>query len=95
MLATTYDTKFRIDPSTTVQGTNIAAEDDLGLDDSQFLILGELTLLPGDRHLVRLSGLSAAVIVLSILIGDCWLPALQTAKSGFRLPHLSGPCGPL
>lgn len=59
MLGAAFDTQIRLDPTVTLQGTRIAAEDDLGLDDSQFLILGELTLLPGDRHLVRLSGLSA------------------------------------
>lgn len=58
-LGAAFDTEIRIDPSTTVQGTQVSAEDDLALDQSQFLILGELTLLPGDRHLVRLSGLSA------------------------------------
>jgi hypothetical protein len=58
MLGAQFDTQLRIDPSATVQGTGISAEDDLGLDDSQFLVLGELTLLPGDRHLVRFSGLS-------------------------------------
>jgi hypothetical protein len=59
MLGAAFDTTLRIDPSQTIKGTEINAEDDLGLDDSQFLILGELTLLPGDHHLVRLSGLSA------------------------------------
>jgi hypothetical protein len=58
MLGAAFDTRLRIDPSATVQGTEISAEDDLALDDSAFLILGELTLLPGDRHLVRLSGLT-------------------------------------
>lgn len=59
MLGAGFDTQLRIDPSATTQGTLINAEDDLGLDDSQFLILGELTLLPGKNHLVRLNGLSA------------------------------------
>jgi hypothetical protein len=54
-----FDTRLRIDPTERVQGTRISAEDDLGLDDAQYLILGELTLLPGDRHLIRLNGLSA------------------------------------
>lgn len=57
-LGASFDTQLRIDPSLTVQGTQLSTEDDLGLDDSQFLVLGELTLLPGERHLVRLSGLS-------------------------------------
>ncbi len=54
-----YDTKLRVDNSPILQGTEIAAEDDLGLDSSQFLAQGELTLLPGTHHLVRLSGLSS------------------------------------
>jgi hypothetical protein len=54
-----FDTQLRIDPSATVLGTQVSAEDDLALDDAQYLVLGELTLLPGDHHLVRLSGLSA------------------------------------
>jgi len=58
VLGAGFDTRLRIDPSTTLEGTTIDAEDDLKLDDSQFLIFGELTLLPGERHLVRLNGLS-------------------------------------
>ncbi len=58
VLASTYDTTLRLDPSLSAQGTTLGAEDDLGLDDSQFLMLGEITLLPGEHHLVRLSGLS-------------------------------------
>lgn len=56
MLGATYDTNVRIDPTLATQGTPINAEDDLGLDDSDLLPLAEITLLPGDRHLVRLSG---------------------------------------
>src|SRR5690606_9442047 len=37
-------------------GTLVNAEDDFGLDDSKFLPLAEITLLPGERHLIRLSG---------------------------------------
>jgi len=59
MLGASFDTDIRIDPSPTLQGTLVNAEDDLALDDQQFLILGELTLLPGEHHLVRLSGLSS------------------------------------
>lgn len=54
-----YDTKLRIDPSLTVPGTALDAEDDLALDESELLMQGEITLLPGERHLVRLSGLSS------------------------------------
>jgi hypothetical protein len=58
-LGAAYDTKLRLDPSPALRGTEIDTETDLALDDSEFLVLGELTLLPGDRHLVRLSGLSS------------------------------------
>ena len=54
-----FDTTVRVDPSLTQQGTEISAEDDLGLDDSQLLPMAEITLLPGDHHLIRLSGLSS------------------------------------
>lgn len=53
-----FDTQLRIDESLTEQGTLISAEDDLGLDDSKILAQGELTLLPGKHHLVRLSGMT-------------------------------------
>lgn len=56
MLGATYDTDLRIDPTLATQGTLINAEDDLGLDDSDLLPLAEITLLPGERHLIRLSG---------------------------------------
>ena len=44
-----------MDESSTEHGTEINAEDDLGLDDFQLLPQVELTLLPGERHLIRLS----------------------------------------
>ncbi len=50
------DTQVRMDPSPVTAGTLLNAEDDLGLDDSKLLPLAEITLLPGDRHLIRLSG---------------------------------------
>jgi hypothetical protein len=50
------DTNLRIDPTIITPGTLVNAEDDLGLDDAKFLPLAEITLLPGDRHLIRLSG---------------------------------------
>ena len=58
LLGAGIDTTLRIDESLTEQGTVIHAEDDLGLDDSRLLPLAEITLLPGDHHLVRLSGMS-------------------------------------
>jgi len=59
VLYAAFDTRLRIDNSAALQGTEIAGEDDLGLQASQTLAQGELTLLPGDHHLVRLSGLSS------------------------------------
>jgi hypothetical protein len=48
-------TDLRVDESPTEPGTEINAEDDLGLEDFQLLPQVEITLLPGERHLVRLS----------------------------------------
>lgn len=48
-------TQMRVDESPTLPGTQINAEEDLGLEDFQLLPQVELTLLPGERHLVRLS----------------------------------------
>ncbi|HEY0681521.1 MAG TPA: hypothetical protein VGD45_04270 [Steroidobacter sp.] len=50
------DTDLRVDRTLATPGTLVNAEDDLGLDDMKILPLGEITLLPGDRHLLRLSG---------------------------------------
>lgn len=58
VLGAGFDTQLRIDESLDELGTEISAEDDLGLDDSKVLVQGELTLLPGDHHLVRLSGMA-------------------------------------
>lgn len=55
VLGASPSTKLRVDESPTVPGTEINAEDDLGLDDFQLLPQVELTLLPGERHLIRLS----------------------------------------
>ncbi len=55
MLGASATTDMRVDESPTLPGTEISAEDDLGLDDFQLLPQAELTLLPGERHLVRLS----------------------------------------
>src|SRR5688572_12228795 len=48
-------TDLRVDESPTLPGTEINAEDDLGLEDFKVLPQVELTLLPGEHHLVRLS----------------------------------------
>lgn len=59
LLGANLDTTLRLDASVSDPGTVISAEDDLGLDDSQLLPQAEITLLPGERHLLRLSGLSS------------------------------------
>lgn len=48
-------TMLRVDESPTERGTEIDAEKDLGLADFRVLPQVEFTLLPGERHLVRLS----------------------------------------
>lgn len=58
LFGASIDTDLRVDPLPTIPGTDIDAEDDLGLDDSALLPQAELTLLPGKRHLIRLSALS-------------------------------------
>ncbi len=55
-LGANIDTDLRVDRTLATPGTLVNAEDDLGLDDMKILPLGEITLLPGDRHLLRLSG---------------------------------------
>ncbi|MFL6578435.1 MAG: hypothetical protein ACJ8MR_17555 [Povalibacter sp.] len=56
LLSASIDTKLRIDETLTLPGTDIDAEDDLGLDDSALMPQAEITLLPGEHHLLRLSG---------------------------------------
>lgn len=53
-----FDTQLRVDEAIDVLGTDISAEDDLDLDDTKVLAQAEITLLPGARHLVRLSGMA-------------------------------------
>jgi hypothetical protein len=55
VFAASPQTKLRVDESPMQPGTEIDAEDDLGLDDFRLLPQVELTLMPGERHLVRLS----------------------------------------
>lgn len=69
------DTKLRVDPSALQQGTLIDTEGDLGLEEDQVLTQAELTLLPGERHLIRLSALSSrrsaqTIIDRQITFGD-------------------------
>lgn len=58
VMGMSIDTQVRVDPSDTVTGTHIDAEDVLGLDDYKPLAQLELTLLPGKHHLVRLTAFS-------------------------------------
>lgn len=58
VMSASYDTTARVDPNLEEPGTTFSAEDDLKIDDAEYLIAGEITLLPGTRHLVRLSGLN-------------------------------------
>jgi hypothetical protein len=55
LLGASPQTKLRVDESPTQPGTEIDAEKDLGLADFRLLPQVELSLLPGERHLVRLS----------------------------------------
>lgn len=57
-LYASVDTQLRVDPSTLQLGTRIDAEDDLALDEKEMMPQAELTLLPGEHHLVRFSALS-------------------------------------
>lgn len=58
VLQTNYETTIRLDRTPQTPGTQISAEEDLGLDDSDILLQLELTLLPGEHHMVRLHGMS-------------------------------------
>lgn len=60
-----YDTQVRLDEVVAVggvdvvtPGTAVSGEEDFGLASTRFLGQVELTLLPGDHHMVRLNGLS-------------------------------------
>ena len=59
VLRANNNTKLRVDPSALQQGTLVDTEGDLGLEEDQMLTQAELTLLPGERHLIRLSALSS------------------------------------
>lgn len=58
VMGASYDTIARVDQAVNVPGTQFNAEDDLKVDDAEYLIAGDITLLPGERHLLRLSGLN-------------------------------------
>ncbi|HTE43587.1 MAG TPA: hypothetical protein VK629_22395 [Steroidobacteraceae bacterium] len=56
-----YDTEIQFNDDTAIgstPGTTISGEEDLGLTDTEFLGQVELTLLPGEHHLVRFNGIS-------------------------------------
>ncbi len=52
------DTVVRIDQSSAVRGTEVSGEGDLGLASAKVLPQLELTLLPGERNLIRLGSMS-------------------------------------
>lgn len=52
------DTMIRLDPSLTVQGTSLSGEKDLGLAATRVIPMPELTFLPGQRHLIRISAMT-------------------------------------
>jgi len=58
LLGASVDTRLRVDESPILRGTQLDAEDDLGLDDSELMPQAEITLLPGKHHLLRFSGLN-------------------------------------
>lgn len=58
VLGASFDTTARVDATPAAPGTVFNAEDDFKIDDYQYLVAGDITLLPGERHLLRLSGLS-------------------------------------
>ncbi len=59
VVGATFDTRVRLDAdNSTVPSTLIDIEDDLDLDDMRTLIQAEITFLPGERHMVRLGGMS-------------------------------------
>lgn len=90
VLSAGLDTQLRIDESLTVLGTEISAEGDLGLDDAKILAQGELTLLPGRHHLVRLSGMTIQrsaqkVLELDIAFDDELYEINERVDSQFNL----------
>jgi len=58
VLSASYDTTARVDATVAEPGTVFSAENDFKMPDTDYLIAGEITLLPGERHLLRLSGLN-------------------------------------
>jgi hypothetical protein len=75
LFAADISTTLRVDPAPQRLGTVVSAEKDLGLRDSKLLPHVELTLLPGERSLIRLSSFSAkregsAVLSRNIVFDD-------------------------
>lgn len=58
VMGASYDTNGRVDAIPEEPGTEFNAEQDLKVDDAEYMVAGEITLLPGTRHLLRLSGLN-------------------------------------
>jgi len=90
LVHSSYDTELRLDPSPQTPGTLVSGEDDLGLDDSETVLQVELTLLPGDHHLVRLHGISmrrnaSHVLTRDIVWDDELYRAGQRADSSLNI----------
>jgi hypothetical protein len=59
-LTADFATTARVDQDLATLGTEFSAEDDFKMDASDVLITGEITLLPGESHLLRFTGLSTS-----------------------------------
>jgi hypothetical protein len=93
-----YDTRMRLDlvvpvagmNPIVIPGTELSAEDDLGLPSSQLLGQIELTLLPGKHHLIRFNALSmrregSAVLTKPVLWGNSVYVVGDRIDSHFNL----------
>ena len=58
VMGASYDTTARVDSVPEEPGTVFNAEKDFKVDDAEYMVTGEITLLPGERHLLRLTGLN-------------------------------------
>jgi hypothetical protein len=87
------NTSLRIDPSPTQVGTMLSGESDVGLSKGGLRPDIELTLLPGERHLVRLNGFSSrrdgtAVLTRRVVFDNNVYNVGTTVKSTLNLGML-------
>jgi len=92
------DTQLRIDPTPLIPGTSFGAENDLGLAKSKVLPQLELTLLPGTRHLIRLSALplkrhGTVTLDRTLVIEDNTYVAGQSVETQLDLNLFGLTCG--